>query len=265
MTSSSIDPREVDPDFGVSLRREWVPAPRYLLRRDRILANLVGRLPDDVVEVGCGAGALLHDLARLGFRCTGLESSEAAVDVARRIHEGSGVTIVSDAQPDAWRGRFGYLIACEVLEHIEADSAALREWVSWLKPGGTAILSVPAHPGLFGASDEWAGHFRRYSRAAFEELARSAGLTPVKLECYGFPVGNVTHRLRNLRARAQGRLATKSANTARSGVDRSVEVSLYGVQTSRLGRLTLRAALAAQQRFLQTDLGEGYLLFAEKR
>jgi hypothetical protein len=42
-------------------------------------------------------------------------------------------------------------------------------------------------------------------------------------------------------------------------------VKLYRAQTSRLGRFTLRAALAAQQRFLDTDLGEGYLLVAIKR
>lgn len=253
---------EVDPELGVSLRGQWVPAPRYLLRRDRILANLEGKAPDRVVEVGCGAGALLHDLARRGFRCTGLEQSAAAVQVARAIHEGTGTEIVDVAGAD-WNGSFGYLISCEVLEHIERDVEALREWVGWLKPGGTAILSVPAHRSMFGPSDVWAGHYRRYSRRDFEDLARAAGLNVVTTECYGFPVGNVTHRLRNLAARRKT-FVSKRANTDRSGIDRTTEVRLYPMQTSFIGRLTLRAALRTQSQFLHTDLGEGYLLVAQK-
>lgn len=253
----------IDPDFGVSLKRQWVPAPRYLLRRDRILANLAGKQPGVLVEVGCGAAALLHDLSRRGFTCRGLEQSAAAVEVAREIHRDTGTVITDTPSPD-WQGAHDYLVACEVLEHIEADLEALREWVGWLKPGGTAILSVPAHGSMFGASDVWAGHVRRYSRSELERLAEGAGLTVKKTECYGFPVGNVTHRLRNLRARATAK-GDRAANTARSGIDRSAELKFYPLQASWIGRLGLRAAIAAQERFLDTDFGEGFLLVAEKR
>ncbi len=268
----TTDLRRIDPDFGVSLFQQWVPAPRYLLRRDRVLAHLADHPPGPLVEVGCGAGALLHDLVRRGFTCTGLEQSPAALDVARRIHSDTGVTLTATAGD--WAGHFETLISCEVLEHIDDDVAALREWVSWLKPGGRAILSVPAHQALWGPHDVWAGHHRRYSRADFEQLARAAGLSVVTTECYGFPVANVTHRLRNFSVRktrvgndgkADPAHISNSANTAKSGIDRSLEVKLYGAQTSTLGRLTLRAAVQAQRPFLATDLGEGYLIVATKR
>src|SRR3546814_16277129 len=74
----------VAPDAG------WVPPIRYLLRRARILELLrkqpVGRL----LEVGCGAGALLCDLTRRGYAAQGLETSEKALQVAARIAEIKG-------------------------------------------------------------------------------------------------------------------------------------------------------------------------------
>src|SRR3546814_1259154 len=71
----------VAPDAG------WVPPIRYLLRRARILELLrkqpVGRL----LEVGCGAGALLCDLTRRGYAAQGLETSDKALPVAARLAE----------------------------------------------------------------------------------------------------------------------------------------------------------------------------------
>lgn len=40
-------------------------------------------------------------------------------------------------------GRFDVVVACDVLEHIDDESAALREIHRVLRPGGMAILTVP--------------------------------------------------------------------------------------------------------------------------
>ncbi|MEP6914702.1 MAG: methyltransferase domain-containing protein [Acidobacteriota bacterium] len=40
-------------------------------------------------------------------------------------------------------GRFDVLIACDVIEHIENDIGAFREIRRVLRPGGTAIITVP--------------------------------------------------------------------------------------------------------------------------
>jgi ubiquinone/menaquinone biosynthesis C-methylase UbiE len=44
------------------------------------------------------------------------------------------------AVPD---GRFDLVVACDVLEHINDDRAAIRETWRVLRPRGTAILTVP--------------------------------------------------------------------------------------------------------------------------
>lgn len=260
MTTST----RVDDEFGAWLPGRWVPAPRYLMRRARVLAAFTDLRPGRVVEVGCGAAALLHDLHRRGFSCTGLEQSAAARDVARALHQDTDVAIC-DAPANDWSGAFDALVACEVLEHIDDDTAALAAWTAWLKPGARVVLSAPAHPRLYGPHDTWSGHVRRYTRAAFTQLAERAGLRVDAIESYGFPAAYVTMVLRTLAVVARpGRSSDAAESTAQSGVERSVEVGLYGAQQSPAGRLALRLAVQAQQPFLPTRLGEGYVLVATK-
>ena len=94
-------PVTVDAELGAVLTGRWVPAPRYLLRRDRVLAALADVPPGRVLEVGCGAGALLRDLHRLGHHCTGLEHSAAARSMAVAMHATTDTVIVEAADP-AW-------------------------------------------------------------------------------------------------------------------------------------------------------------------
>src|SRR5690606_23258822 len=129
----------------------WVPPIRYLLRRARILALLrkqpIGRL----LEVGCGAGALLCDLTRRGYIAQGLETSDKALSVAARLAEIAASSHQVFSSPQAtWERTFNVVCAFDVLEHMQDDRNALQEWIRWLAPGGKIILSVPAHRSRWG-------------------------------------------------------------------------------------------------------------------
>ncbi len=144
-------------------RRVGFLHPAYLLRRRRILRQLQDFHPCDVIEIGCGAGMLLQELSARGFRCQALESSPQARELITRLSVKTGQKVTVHDEADLrGRGRFPLVMAFEVLEHIEGDDAAMKQWASWLAPGGTLLLSVPAHPRLWSAADEWAGHYRRY-------------------------------------------------------------------------------------------------------
>ena len=54
------------------------------------------------------------------------------------------------------------IILSNVLEHIEDDIAALKQIKRILKPGGIAIIEVPAGPHLYDVYDKALLHFRRY-------------------------------------------------------------------------------------------------------
>jgi len=240
----------------------WVPAPRYTLRRLRILELLANSAPLTILDVGCGAGAMLQDLSDRRHRCSGLEPSPAARALALRMTNGEIPILPEPAR--GWGGRFDLVMACEVLEHIEDDCAALRQWTSWLRPGGRLLLSVPARRARWTTEDEWAGHFRRYEWSELRALLVAAGLRVERFECYGFPLANLTE---GLRARALGRRRggeSMRAATAASGVDRVIEARWFFLQTSWPGVAVMRFGNFLQRMFLSRDLGGGYLALARK-
>ncbi len=253
------------PDLG------WVPAPRYLMRRAMARPELLALRRGRLLEVGCGAGALLQECRAEGFSCTGLEASPEALALARDIDAttGAGVTLRGTPGED-WDGGFSTVVALEVLEHIEDDAAALAQWRRWMSDDGRLVLSVPAHRSRWGPADEWAGHVRRYDRGDLVDVLHRQGFSIDSIACYGFPVGNVLdaigqrHYRRAVIRDAHGH-ADRAANNDRSGIDRKDVTRLHRVLSSLPSRLLLRAAFACQRWFARTDLGIGYLVVARKQ
>lgn len=258
-----------DPQLGpIATDLGWVPAPRYLMRRSRVMALLGGHPPGHLLEIGPGSGALLVELADAGFTCQALDASEEARARTRSLLSRSGHRIPVHPVPgDDWRGHFDVICAFEVLEHIEDDLGALQAWSSWLKPGGTLLLSVPAHMRLWTARDVWAGHVRRYERDELLDVFRRAGFELETVECYGFPLTNVTEWVSQpLFARGihhgTDEAETRRRNNDRSGVDRGADMKLFPLVRSLPGKLALRTFDAMQRMFLRTDLGSGYIVKA---
>ena len=250
----------------------WVPAPRYLLRRALILRELLNIQPCDTLEVGPGAGMLLHELDERGFRCSALEMSGAARDVASSLARDAGRDIHVHEHPGTdWPGRFGLVMAFEVLEHIEHDLEALCTWRSWLRAGGILLLSVPCHMRKWNPSDVWAGHFRRYEREPLTTLVETAGFEVEHILCYGFPLANLAEKIRARSYAPEVDEATdttargKHENSARSGIDRRHVMRWYPLLSSGLGKVALRSADFAQRAFLNMELGNGYLLRARAK
>lgn len=260
------------PTFGlVAPELGWVPAPSYLLRRERVLAMARVLLPGRLLEVGCGAGALLADLRPLGFECRAFEPSARAREIARTIHQDRPAVEIAERPAPGWAGAFDVVVAFEVLEHIESDRAALIQWRKWLKAGGSLLLSVPAHRRRWSASDEWAGHYRRYDRADLESILEAAGFVIDRIECYGFPLSNLILPLRaamhRRRLRAEGRrlrLDDAPDRSHRSGIERPAEQRLFPLLASPPGRLLFRLAVRCQEWTLDRDWGTGYLALSHR-
>lgn len=259
---------EYHPLYGPSIpEMGWVPAPRFLLRRQRIFKMLADKSPGRLLEIGCGPGTLINELGHRGFACSALETSPTALAIARTINP--TVKFHEAPQPD-WGDAFDYLIAFEVLEHIEDDRGTLRDWHTWLKPGGTMLISVPAHMTKWTATDDWAGHVRRYERSALRDLLTEAGFTIVDFESYGFPLANMIAPLRarmHQRQIADRRIAhhdNQQHNNAMSGVSRTTESRLYPLLKSLPGTTLMRMAFLAQAIFSSWDVGDGYVLAAVK-
>jgi len=76
---------------------------------------------------------------------------------------------------------FETLTCLDTLEHVQDDCAALAEIQRVLRPGGVALVTVPAHPWMFSGHDAALHHVRRYRRAELIERVRASGLELVTL------------------------------------------------------------------------------------
>lgn len=256
--------------FGLAVPAlQWVPAPRYLMRRDVIL-DLARRLaPGRLLEIGCGAGALLDDLAGMGFSAVGVDQSPSARRIATALLGETRDVEIRETCEGLTPESFDHLAAFEVLEHIEDDLAALSDWARYLKPGGSLMVSVPAHPERWNSADVWAGHYRRYRREDLVELVGKAGFEVETIQCYGFPLANFMERLSarvyaNLTRKRGGDEMDQNARTGASGSDRSLLTRIWPIYSSLPGTLAMRLVWKVQRMFLNGDRGIGYLVVARK-
>src|SRR5262249_54234575 len=67
------------------------------------------------------------------------------------------------------------VVLLNVLEHIEDHEAAVRQVQRVLKPGGAAVIEVPAGPHLFDVYDKVLMHHRRYELSGLRRLRGGAG------------------------------------------------------------------------------------------
>jgi SAM-dependent methyltransferase len=183
----------------VTARHEWGTAPEFVgprhELRERLLLDLLlsARPGPEILNAGAGQGTLSAKLGELGYAVTSTDVSAAAVEVLRERVPGEVFQADLTSLPfDA--GQFDAAVLGEVLEHIEDDRAALEEVARVLRQGGVAAISVPANPKLFGPSDDWAGHVRRYTRPALLEACTAAGLRVERCVGWGFPVSRLYHR-----------------------------------------------------------------------
>lgn len=75
-------------------------------------------------------------------------------------------------------GTYDAVFALNVVEHLKDDTAALRNMKALLKPGGHAIVLVPAFQSLYNPIDKALEHYRRYTRASLLKVFHAAQLTP---------------------------------------------------------------------------------------
>lgn len=159
----------------------------WFVGRRAVIDALLDRLPlaagSEVLEAGCGTGGNFFMLERRG-KVSAFEPSVIARDIASRKREHAPVVVVDGELPDRLpfeAGSFDLVVALDVLEHIERDQDALISLVSMAKPGGYILVTVPAHPVLWGEHDRRLHHVRRYRR---RELKRICGATGCDLQLF---------------------------------------------------------------------------------
>lgn len=150
----------------------WFVGRRKLILQT--LLPLVQRLgAARLLDIGCGTG---YTLSALGehTQAFGLDIAGEALGFSKdrgldRLVQATALDLpFLDDSLDA-------ITALDVLEHLDDDEAALREWHRACRPGGYLVLNVPAIRSLWSGEDHVSQHRRRYTRAELAEKVADAG------------------------------------------------------------------------------------------
>lgn len=135
------------------------------------------RAGEVIVDFGAGIGTFAKALAVDGHRVQCVEPDQRQRE--RILEAGllafADIACLSEESVDL-------LYSLNVLEHIEDDLAALRTCHEKLRPGGRALIYVPAFQVLYSSMDKLVGHCRRYTRADLSEKVRLAGFEVIRNE-----------------------------------------------------------------------------------
>lgn len=142
------------------------------------LKRALGTRPASIMEVGCSAGHLLADMRRSLPNAT-LTGGDYTLGTLVKLGEKMpGIPLVrfNLAASPLPSNSYDAMVLLNVLEHIEDDGAATNHIARMLKPGGVAVIEVPAGPELFDDYDRQLQHFRRYTLQGICGVVEQAGL-----------------------------------------------------------------------------------------
>jgi cyclopropane fatty-acyl-phospholipid synthase-like methyltransferase len=184
-------------------------APGHVLQFLYVKQRLNKRGFRTFVEAGAGTGQLSRELLKLGLTGTGFDLNPDACGHnselnALALAEGRYAVrcedfLTAEVQP------VDVIISSMVIEHLTAAEvhAYFSRCRQLVRPGGIIVTIVPASPRHWGIEDDVAGHQRRYTRSAFEQIARDHGLRVSH-------VAGLTYPLSNLLLSASNRLVRRS-------------------------------------------------------
>jgi len=162
--------------YEVEGKHWWFAGRRHIIAGfvERACRDL-GEVRPRILDVGCGTGANLQMLSRFGV-AEGVDVSVAALDFCRarglaKVKQGAAESLPYE---DA---AFDLVTGLDVVEHLDDDIAGLKEMRRVLRPGGRAVLFVPAFMFLWGVQDDISHHRRRYTLPDLKRKLREAGLT----------------------------------------------------------------------------------------
>jgi SAM-dependent methyltransferase len=127
----------------------------------------------NILDVGCGTGANLEMLSEFG-EAEGVDLSAEALSFC----QARGLQNVKQGEAEALPyedNSFDLVTGLDVVEHLDDDLAGLQEMRRVLRPGGRALLFVPAFMFLWGVQDDVSNHRRRYTLGGLKQVVTQAG------------------------------------------------------------------------------------------
>lgn len=190
----------------------WRRRKRLYVYRNVVMAAesfLGGLQGKSILEVGCGRGATLLELAKRGGHVTGLDYSEEALAVCRRLEDRNGSTgraifVNGDARDLPFPSEsFDFVFSVGLIEHFKDPLALLAEQCRVLRASGYLLVQVPQKYSLYTlvkriaiALGKWryGGWETEFTERQLCDVVRRAALQPEYVYGYGsFALATIRH------------------------------------------------------------------------
>jgi SAM-dependent methyltransferase len=151
----------------------------WFRHRNACIVQVMAHYPPagTIFDVGGGNGFVAMALNEAGFESILVEP--AIQGVRNAAARGLSPLVCSTLEGAGFRpGALPAIGLFDVIEHIQDDLAFLKSIRGILAPGGRVYITTPAYGWLWSASDEDAGHFRRYTVRSLGAVLRTAGFAP---------------------------------------------------------------------------------------
>jgi ubiquinone/menaquinone biosynthesis C-methylase UbiE len=119
-----------------------------VLSRHGYILEMIEGLHGRALEVGCGTGEMLCALLERNFAVVGLDMAPGMIAASRsrvreRFADKAVDLVIGDVENLGFgNAEFDLVIAAGVVEYLDSEEKALRDFQRILKPGGVVILSV---------------------------------------------------------------------------------------------------------------------------
>jgi SAM-dependent methyltransferase len=157
----------------------------YVARR-KIVFDWIFRVLADysepcVLDIGCGTGFNVEYLRTRDYsHVVGLDFSTEALAFCQLRNLTNFVC--GDATRIPLRHEsFDVIMALDLIEHLDDDTQAMREFARLLRPGGSVVIFAPAFNFLWGLQDKVGCHRRRYTAGELRRKLETVGISINKL------------------------------------------------------------------------------------
>jgi 2-polyprenyl-3-methyl-5-hydroxy-6-metoxy-1,4-benzoquinol methylase len=110
---------------------------------DTVLKNIGDLNGKTVLDVGCGTGALISQIAQRGVsKAYGIDYSDAAIQSAKNNYQHQQLSF-SVFDFDNWIDPVDVIVSCGTFEHMDDPGKMMKKMSNLLKPNGVLILTCP--------------------------------------------------------------------------------------------------------------------------